>query len=148
VDGTSQEQNSPGTPGVVQRKWGEALAAGFQVVPNVLIREQNRLGIDAIDIVILMNLLSHWWERDARPFISPAAIAKRMSVTTRTVERHLKKLENRKMLGRDPRGPRTSDGPYIRSYDLMPLVKVLEEASRNALVERTRRANERMALRV
>jgi len=141
VDGTSREQNSRGAAGVVQQKWGEALGAGFQVVPNVLIREQTRLGIDAIDIVILLNLMSHWWEREDRPFVSPAVIAKRMSVTTRTVERHLKKLENRKIIGRDPRGPRNSNGPYIRSYDLMPLVKFLKEASQNALTERARRSD-------
>jgi DNA-binding MarR family transcriptional regulator len=118
------------------------LGAGFQVVPNVLIRDQNRLGLDALDVVILLNLMAHWWQREDKPFVSPGVIAKRMSVTTRTIERHLKKLENRKIIGRDPRTSRTSDGPYIRSYDLLPLVEFLKEASQNALKERARRASE------
>jgi predicted transcriptional regulator len=143
VSGTSRDQISSAGQGVIQQKWGEALGAGFQVVPNVMIQDQNRLGLDTIDIVILLNLMSHWWERDARPFVSPATIAKRMRVTTRTVERHLKKLENRKIIGREPRGPRNTDGPYFRSYDLIPLAEVLKEASQNALKERARRAKER-----
>jgi predicted transcriptional regulator len=143
VERTSQDGNSQSPAGIVQKKWGEALSAGFQVVPNILIRDQNRLGLDALDVVILLNLTAHWWEQDNKPFISPALIGKRMNVTTRTVERHLRKLEDRQFIGRDPRGPKSGDGPYIRRYDLMPLAGVLKEASQNALTERMRRANEK-----
>jgi hypothetical protein len=45
MNGTPQDPIRQGGPGVVQRKWGEALGAGFQVVPNVLIQDQNRLGL-------------------------------------------------------------------------------------------------------
>lgn len=127
--------------GIIQEKWGEALAAGFQVVPNVLIRAQSRLGLEALDVVILLNLTAHWWTKEARPFISPARIAKRMNVTTRTVERHLKRLEEREFLKRSV-GTRTGDGPYIRHYDLTPLVGILKDASRTALIERVRHAQQ------
>ena len=123
--------------GVIQEKWGDALDAGFQVVPNVLIRAQSRLNLDTVDVVILLNLMAHWWTKDALPFISPARIAKRMNVTTRTVERHLKKLEGRNFIRRSVPN-RTGQGIYIRHYDLTPLVGVLQEASRNALTERAR----------
>jgi predicted transcriptional regulator len=111
------------------------------VVPNVLFREQHRLGLDALDVVVLLNLTAHWWAKEAQPFISPAHIAKRMKVSTRTIERHLKKLEKRDLIKRSA-GARTGDGPYIRHYDLTPLVGVLKEASRNALIERGRRAQQ------
>jgi hypothetical protein len=39
-------------------------------------------------------------------------------------------------------GTRIGDGPYIRHYDLTPLVGILKEASRNALAERVRRAQQ------
>jgi predicted transcriptional regulator len=143
MDRSSLDGNGQSSSGIVQRKWGEALSAGFQVVPNILIRDQNRLGLDALDVVILLNLTSHWWEQDNKPFVSPSLIGKRMNVSTRTVERHLKKLEDRQFIGRDPRGPRGGDGPYIRRYDLMPLVRILKEASQSALTERVRRANEK-----
>ena len=126
-----------------ERKWGDAIKAGFQVVPNVLVRHQSRLGLDAIDVVILLNLMAHWWGQEDKPFVSPAAIGKRMKVTTRTVERHLKKLENRNIIGRDPRGSRTGEGPYIRRYDMAPLVGFLTEASHSALTERAQRPSEK-----
>ena len=129
--------------GVIQEKWGEALAAGFQVVSNVLIRAQSRLGLDAVDVVILLNLTAHWWTKDARPFISPASIAKRMNVATRTVERHLKKLEERDFIKRSA-PTRTGERIYIRHYDLMPLVGIMREASRTALSERVRRAEQQV----
>src|SRR6266436_3610487 len=94
TDGTSQQSGS------IREKWGEALDAGFQVIPNVLIRAQSRLGLDALDVVVLLNLTAHWWTKEARPFISAAHIAKRMNVSTRTVERHLKKLEGRDFIKR------------------------------------------------
>ena len=139
-----QDGNGQAMAGAIQRKWGDAIKAGFQVVPNVLVRHQTRLGLDAIDVVVLLNLLAHWWEEQDRPFVSPATIGKRMKITTRTVERHLKKMENRNFLKRDPRGPKSDDSPYIRRYDLTPLVGKLTEASQTALTERAaRRASER-----
>jgi|SRR5579863_2406915 len=107
-------------------KWGEALSAGFQVIPNILIRDQNRLGLDALDVVILLNLTSHWWEQDNKPFVSPSLIGKRMNVSTLTVERPFEKLEDRQFIGRDPRGPMGGDGPYIRRYDLIAAGRNLE----------------------
>jgi hypothetical protein len=118
--------------GVIQEKWGHSLDAGFQVIPNVLIRAQNQLGLDTIDVVILLNLTSHWWEKTDRPYVSPARIAKRMNVTTRTVERHLKVLEEKEFIRRcTPQ--RTAAGLYIRHYDLQPLVSKLAGASKYAL---------------
>jgi predicted transcriptional regulator len=135
------QENGNRQLGVIQEKWGDALAAGFQVVPNVLVRAQSRLGLDAVDVVVLLNLTAHWWAKGERPFISPARIAKRMSVTTRTVERHLRKLEQRGFIRRYA-PHRGRDGVYIRHYDLQPLVGILEEASRNALIVRAQRAHQ------
>jgi DNA-binding transcriptional regulator YhcF (GntR family) len=122
-------------PRVIQEKWGQALQAGFQVVPNVLIRAQSDLGLDPIDVVILLNLTAHWWEKKELPYISPARIATRMDVTTRTVERHLRKLEQRKFIRRCT--PKRRNGVYIRHYDLQPLV---ERASRRALILRAQQS--------
>jgi predicted transcriptional regulator len=121
--------------GIIQEKWGAALDSGFQVVPNILIRAQNQLGLDPVDVVVLLNLMAHWWEKEDVPFIAPSRIAKRMNVTTRTVERHLKGLEKKGYLGRC-KPQRSENGLYTRGYDLQPLVKVLQGASKNAVLLR------------
>ena len=130
------EEKATEQPRVIQEKWGQALRAGFQVVPNVLIRAQSALGLDAIDVVILLNLTAHWWEKKDRPYISPARIATRMHVTTRTVERHLLKLEQKEFIRRCT--PKRTNGIYIRHYDLQPLVQKLEGATSDALALRAR----------
>jgi DNA-binding MarR family transcriptional regulator len=135
----SNTQNSK--KGVIQEKWGMALDAGFQVVPNILIRSQNQLNLDPIDLVVLLNLMSHWWEKKDVPFIAPSRIAKRMNVSTRTVERHLKGLEKKGFLRRC-KPQRSEEGQYTRGYDLQPLVGALEHATKNALVLRAMQKNQ------
>src|ERR1019366_4860995 len=72
--------------GAIANKWGSALDAGFQVVPSVLVKAQSRLGLDAVDCMILLNLNLRWWQRDRLPYPPPALIAQRMGVSRRTVE--------------------------------------------------------------
>lgn len=76
-------------------KWGDAARAGFQTVPDALLVKQAELGLDPTDIVVLLNLTSYWWFRDMPPFPRTNVVAKRMGVTPRTVQRSMKKLENR-----------------------------------------------------
>lgn len=63
----SREQDSAPEKSALVEKWGSALNAGFQVVPNVLLRAQSRLNLDAVDVVILLNLNLHWWQKDSLP---------------------------------------------------------------------------------
>src|SRR5689334_11942338 len=74
-------------------KWGSALEAGFQIIPNVLIRGQAKLGLDPLDVVILLNLNMHWWTPGDLPYPQPRVIANRIGVSIRTVERRLEALE-------------------------------------------------------
>jgi len=76
-------------------KWGDAARGGFQFVPDALLIKQEQLGLDPTDIVVLLNLTSFWWFRDAPPFARTNIVAQRMGVTTRTVQRSLKKLEGK-----------------------------------------------------
>lgn len=73
-------------------KWGEAATAGFQLVPDVLLRNQAKLELTATDTVVLLNVLMHWWYADKRPFPRSTSIAARMDVQPRTVQRSLARL--------------------------------------------------------
>lgn len=83
------------------QKWGEVGRAGFQAVPDALLIKQNELGLDQTDMLVLLNLTSYWWFRDLPPFPRTNVIAKRMGVTARTVQRVLKKLEEKEYIRRD-----------------------------------------------
>lgn len=112
-----------------QAKWGAAVAGGetgFHVVPDVLVRGQSTLGITATELVVVLNLLLHWWKADSFPHPRPSVIAKRMGVSTRTVERAIQSLEDKGLIRRLP--PEKKDaGPTVRRFDMSGLVKAVQQ---------------------
>ena len=134
-----KEQNharSEQVDGFQLTKWGIAGRAGYQLVPNVLLRAQKHLEIDAVDVVILLNLSLHWWGPFNPPFPSPARISERMGVSRRTVERRLETLEKRGFLKRLPPTAPAEGKPKVRSFELSGLVEKLENAAMTGLVQR------------
>ena len=73
-------------------KWGEAAAAGFQLVPDILLKNQAALELTPTDMLVLLNVLMHWWYEDHLPFPRSTTIAARMNVQPRTVQRSLARL--------------------------------------------------------
>ena len=63
----------------VYAKYGEVSIAGFQAVPDLLLKHQNDLGLSTTDLTVLLNVLMHWWYPGNKPFPRPTAIAKRMA---------------------------------------------------------------------
>lgn len=90
----------PGGPGGSE-KWGDVARAGYQTVPDTLLVKQQELGLDTTDIVVLLNIASYWWYRDAPPFPRTNIIANRMGVSVRTVQRSIKKMEAKGYIIRD-----------------------------------------------
>jgi DNA-binding MarR family transcriptional regulator len=87
-----------------QRIRGEAAQAGFQAVPDLLLKHQESLNLNPTELVVLLNVLMHWWYRDQKPFPRPTTIARRMGSTVRTVQRAITKLQREGLVERQ-RGP-------------------------------------------
>lgn len=90
----------------VMAKWGEAAVGGFQAVPDVLLKNQDKLGLSPTELVVLLNITMHWWYPTQRPFPRSTTIAKRMGVDTRTIQRALARLQELKLLAKvkEPEG--------------------------------------------
>lgn len=117
---TSIEMDAAGS-----RKWRIAALGGFQPVPHVLLMKQQELGLDLADMVVLLNLTSHWWFKDQPPFLRTNIIAARTGVTVRTVQRVIRKLLER---GYITRGPWTDAKGETRQASFFEgLIKKLEE---------------------
>lgn len=110
----------------IQEKWGDAIADGFVVLPSALLRYQNKLGIDASELVVLANLLMSWWAPGDMPFPRTATIANRMDVTPRTVQRLLKQLEEKGYVRAVRERSRRPDQPVRTKYDLSGIVAELK----------------------
>lgn len=138
-----EDHDSPGSEAkfapAVYAKYGEASVAGFQAVPDLILKRQTDLGLSSTDVVVLLNVLMHWWYPAQKPFPRPSTIAKRMGLTKRTVQRSLQRMEELKLLARE----KAEDG---RTYlDPSALVAKLEEFTKtdtDYLVRRRRRDGE------
>ncbi|MYK60310.1 MAG: MarR family transcriptional regulator [Rhodospirillaceae bacterium] len=108
----------------VYSKYGEAAVAGFQAVPDVLLKHQTRLGLSPTNLVVLLNVLMHWWYPEQRPFPRPTTIAKRMGLSARAVQRSIQQLQQLGLVVRE----RSEDGRTFLNPD--PLVAKLEELAK------------------
>ena len=108
----------------VYAKYGEASIAGFQAVPDLLLKHQAELGLTPTDLTVLLNVLMHWWYPEKKPFPRSATIAKRMASSPRTVQRSIARMESLGMLLREAGDGKTYLNPR-------PLVEKLTTLARS-----------------
>lgn len=100
-------------------KWTKTLIeAGWTVVPNVFLERQKALGLDPVDINILMHLFSYWWEPSSKPHPSKKTIASAMNIDPRTVQRHIARLEKAGLIKREQRRiSKVGSKPNVYHFD-------------------------------
>ena len=87
-----------------EQKWSKPLMdAGWTAIPSVIIERQKALGLDALDVNILLHLAAYWWTSDNKPHPSKATMADALQVDPRTVQRHIARLEAAKLIRREQR---------------------------------------------
>lgn len=108
-------------PITIKEKWQGAVtpSSGFVAVPVSLLRLQTNLQLTATDMLVLVNLLAHWWDPDRSVFPRTSTIAQRMGVTKRTVQRSTNKMLKRGLMERRF----TADGR--RTFQFTPLAQRL-----------------------
>ena len=112
------------TNNTTRSKWGQALdSSGFQAAPNLPLSQQPALGLSNTEIVGLLHLNRFWWQRDGDPLPKPARIAAQIDVHRRSVERSLKKLEQRGLI--EQKGPQETSSGIVRPTSLLPLANTL-----------------------
>lgn len=112
---------------VLNQKWSKGtMDANYTVLPSALIRGQARLGIDAMELAVLVHLLDHWWQADKMPWPSKKTIADRLKVSQKTVQRAMVRLEQGNLIKRKARYYSETGGRTSNEYDLNPLVERLK----------------------
>ncbi|MDQ2892901.1 MAG: helix-turn-helix domain-containing protein [Pseudomonadota bacterium] len=101
----------------VKEKWQGAVneGSGFVAVPMSLLRLQARYKLNPTDMLVLINLLGHWWDPKKPVFPRSTTIAKRMGVDLRTVQRATRKMEKAGLIERD----KLNDGKRVFSFDVL-----------------------------
>ena len=106
----------------------EAAVAGFQAVPDLLLKNQAALELSGTDLVVLLNILMHWWYPEQKPFPRPTTIARRMGTNVRTVQRSIQQLVE---LGLIERVKATSKGTVLDPSALVEKLNELAEEDRD-----------------
>lgn len=77
-----------------EKKWTKPLLeAGWTMIPNVIFERQQALGLDAIDINILLHLASYWWKAGDLPHPGKKRIADAIGRDPRTIQRRIARME-------------------------------------------------------
>ena len=125
----------------LHQKWGaDVIAEGYTVLPNVILQNQKALDLKHLDVLVIICLMSHWWDKDDLPRPAKTSIARTLDVDPRTVQRSIAKLEKQGYIERKERWATVGDN-LPNFYDLSGLVaaaKTQAERAKKLKVERAR----------
>jgi DNA-binding transcriptional regulator YhcF (GntR family) len=110
-----------------EKKWGRAVMdLGYSMIPSLIFRAQARLGLSPVQLMLLLHLADYWWHRAQMPFPSKAALAERMGLSQRQIQRYLTELEKGEFIERVERFA-GHKGQQSNEYDMTGLVKKLKK---------------------
>jgi DNA-binding transcriptional regulator YhcF (GntR family) len=122
-----------------EAKWSKPLIdAGWNAIPSIIIEKQEALGLDAIDMNIIVHLSNYWWHADNLPCPSVARIAKAIGVQPRTVQKRIKALHDLGLLTRTERR-QTRHGSDTNLYSFAGLIKAALPYAEEKIAEREKR---------
>ncbi|MER8843112.1 helix-turn-helix domain-containing protein [Mesorhizobium sp. M0833] len=126
-----------------EKKWTRALmATGWSAFPNIIIEKQQALGLDALDMNIIIHLVQYWWLPENLPHPSVETIAKAIGVTPRTIQKRITALEAHGLLGREERR-HTPNGSMTNKYRFDGLIDAARPFALEKAAEMKRAAQER-----
>jgi predicted transcriptional regulator len=133
---------------VNEAKWSKPLmAAGWNAIPSVIIEKQAALGLDAIDMNIIVHLSNYWWVKQNLPHPSVATIATAVGVTPRTVQKRIKALSELGLISRIERR-QTNQGSRTNLYGFEGLIAAALPYAKEklaAIADRAKKDEERVA---
>lgn len=102
-----------------EEKWTTPLLqSGWSAIPNIIIEKQAALGLDPIDMNIVIHLLHSWTSADEPPSPTVEVIAKEIGVSVRTVQKHIAELQTSGLITRvERRNTRLGSAANLYSLD-------------------------------
>jgi len=129
-------------------KWTKPLMdAGFTVLPSVILERQQALGLDAIDVNILLHLARHWWYADNLPHPSKITIAKCIGIDPSTVRRRIGQMEKDGLITRVSRHDPATGRQETNSYRFDGLITVATPFAEEAIHVKQQRQQDAVARR-
>ncbi|HGM7139078.1 TPA: helix-turn-helix domain-containing protein, partial [Serratia marcescens] len=103
--------------------WGQnILTSGWTTIPNLLLKSQSKLGLSNSELVLVIHLISFIHQPFSRVFPSIELLSKRMDQDRRTIQRTMKRLEDKGIVRKKVRSTGKVDVGMTNVYDLDPLM--------------------------
>jgi hypothetical protein len=113
---------------VASEKWGgKVMDVGYCIIPSILLRAQQRLGLNPTHLAIILQLADHWWEPERKPYPSKSRLSERLGIKERQIQRYIAELEQGGFVKRIAQYNGTHNGRMPNKYDLSGLVQKLKE---------------------
>ncbi len=129
-----------------EEKWTKTLMdAGWTALPSIILDKQHALGINALDLNILLQLAKYWWKRDDLPHPSKETLAEAIGVDTSTIRKRIARMEREGLIQRidryDAKGGQTSN-----HYSFDGLIKKMMPHAAASLDLKAKQKNEKATL--
>lgn len=129
---------------VNSKKWTPTLMeAGWTVLPSVIIDKQTELGLDPVDINIILHLAKYWWSEEKLPYPSKSTMAKKMGRSPSTIQKHIAKLEKANLIKRIERYHRSHKGQLSNQHSLDGLIEAATPYAEEAIKLKKKQQKER-----
>ncbi len=77
----------------IEERWTKPLAdAGWTALPNVVLDKQAVLGLDPMDVNIILQIAKYWWQPESAPYPGVERLAEAIGVHVRTIQKHITRL--------------------------------------------------------
>lgn len=118
-------------------KWGvELVEAGWTMIPSTILEHQEALGLDPVEMNILLQLARYWWRADNPPHPTIKTIAGCIKKSVSTVQRRITKLKAAGLIEIEHRFDERHHGQKTSNYRFTGLIKEATEFARLALQEK------------
>ena len=118
-------------------KWGvELVKAGWTMVPSIILEHQKALGLDPVDMNILLQLARYWWRADNPPHPAIKTIAGCIKKSPSTVQRRITKLKDSGLIEVEHRFDEQHHGQKTSNYRFTGLIEEATKFAHLALEEK------------
>lgn len=120
-----------------EAKWGEKLvAAGWTMIPSTILERQEALGLDPVDMNILLQLARYWWRADNPPHPAIRSIAQCIKKSVSTVQRRIKSMERKGLIQIEHRHDPKHGGQMSSNYRFTGLIEAATQYATEAIEEK------------
>ena len=120
-----------------EAKWGvELVAAGWTMIPSTILEHQKALGLDPVDMNILLQLARHWWRADNPPHPAIKTIADCIRKSQSTVQRRITRLKESGLIEIEHRYDERHHGQKTSNYRFSGLIDEATKFAKLALEEK------------